>query len=74
VGERELFKHKLLANRNFWRKKMKNKTVMPKQTAPVDRLSPATAAGAAGGGGVVPLWDSKWFGGNEKPFAGDDAE
>jgi prenylated cyclic peptide (anacyclamide/piricyclamide family) len=52
---------------------MKNKTVMPKQTAPVERLSPATA-GAVGAGGVVPLWDSNWFGGNEKPFAGDDAE
>ncbi|MBW4494390.1 MAG: anacyclamide/piricyclamide family prenylated cyclic peptide [Oscillatoria princeps RMCB-10] len=51
---------------------MKNKTFMPKQAAPVERLSPATAGAA--GGGVVPLWDSKWFGGNEGPFAGDDAE
>jgi prenylated cyclic peptide (anacyclamide/piricyclamide family) len=52
---------------------MKNKTVSPKQTAPVERNSPATV-GAAGGGGVVPLWSSNWFGGNENPFAGDDAE
>ncbi len=53
---------------------MKNKTVMPKQTAPVERLSPATAAGAAAGGGVVPLWQSNWFTENTQPFAGDDAE
>ncbi|WP_017719778.1 anacyclamide/piricyclamide family prenylated cyclic peptide [Kamptonema formosum] len=52
---------------------MKNKTFMPKQSAPVERLSPATA-GAAGGGGVVPLWGDKWFTENTHPFAGDDAE
>ena len=50
------------------------KTVMPKQAAPVERLSPATA-GAAGAekGGVVPqVWERVGVKGN--PFAGDDAE
>ncbi|WP_017719776.1 anacyclamide/piricyclamide family prenylated cyclic peptide [Kamptonema formosum] len=59
---------------------MKNKTVMPKQAAPVERLSPATA-GAAEKGGMMPqvklpsgeyLGGGKLFGGS--PFAGDDAE
>ena len=49
------------------------KSVMPKQAAPVERLSPATA-GAAGGekGGVVPHFTLAQIPGI--PFAGDDAE
>jgi prenylated cyclic peptide (anacyclamide/piricyclamide family) len=47
------------------------KNVMPKQAAPVERLSPATA-GAAGAekGGIGPsyLWNEI------NPFASDDAE
>ncbi|MBW4494392.1 MAG: anacyclamide/piricyclamide family prenylated cyclic peptide [Oscillatoria princeps RMCB-10] len=59
---------------------MKNKTVMPKQAAPVERLSPATAgaAGASAGGekeGVGPLiFFLPQPGGGTSPFAGDDAE
>ncbi|MCU0515444.1 MAG: DUF5840 family protein [Oscillatoria sp. Prado101] len=45
------------------------KNVMPKQAAPVERLSPATA-GAGAEGGVVALLYGPFI----PPFAGDDAE
>ncbi|MBW4494391.1 MAG: anacyclamide/piricyclamide family prenylated cyclic peptide [Oscillatoria princeps RMCB-10] len=52
---------------------MKNRTVSPKQSAPVERNSHATAAGAgAEKGGVVPLF--REYLGRGVPFAGDDAE
>ncbi|MBW4494393.1 MAG: anacyclamide/piricyclamide family prenylated cyclic peptide [Oscillatoria princeps RMCB-10] len=52
---------------------MKNKTVMPKQAAPVERNSPATAgAGAEKGVEVVP--SGHWALPDIVPFAGDDAE
>jgi hypothetical protein len=57
------------------------KTVMPKQAAPVDSLSPATAGAAGAEKGVVPNLRGG-VGGNggyrgwafSTPFAGDDAE
>jgi prenylated cyclic peptide (anacyclamide/piricyclamide family) len=56
------------------------KTVMPKQAAPVERLSPATA-GAAGAekGGIGPALcyrgQCQYFHNEDAaPFAGDDAE
>ncbi|MBW4497301.1 MAG: anacyclamide/piricyclamide family prenylated cyclic peptide [Oscillatoria princeps RMCB-10] len=49
-----------------------NKTVMPKQAAPVERNSTATAAGA-GAGGVEPSFD-KINTLQTNPFAGSDAE
>jgi|GEM_PF-1339718 prenylated cyclic peptide (anacyclamide/piricyclamide family) len=58
---------------------MKNKTVMPKISAPVERTSPATAAAnSAAGTGVDAsiLSGSLGWGllGIYSPFAGDDAE
>ncbi|MBW4494394.1 MAG: anacyclamide/piricyclamide family prenylated cyclic peptide [Oscillatoria princeps RMCB-10] len=48
---------------------MKNKTVMPKQAAPVERNSPATAGAEKG---VVACVTREITG--FPPFAGDDAE
>lgn len=51
---------------------MKNRTVSPKQSAPVERNSHATAGAGAEKGGVVPLF--REYEGRGVPFAGDDAE
>jgi prenylated cyclic peptide (anacyclamide/piricyclamide family) len=51
---------------------MKNKTVMPKQAAPVERLSPATAG--AGAAGIVASTHCDIATRQCFPFAGDDAE
>jgi prenylated cyclic peptide (anacyclamide/piricyclamide family) len=51
------------------------KNVMPKQAAPVERLSPATAGAGAGAdkGGVVAHY-LRYYYSPSTPFAGDDAE
>ncbi len=57
---------------------MKNKTVMPKIAAPVERTSPATAGANNAGTGVdasILSGSLGWgFLGLASPFAGDDAE
>jgi prenylated cyclic peptide (anacyclamide/piricyclamide family) len=57
---------------------MKNKTVMPKIAAPVERTSPATAAANNAGTGVDASLLSFGLGwglaGLSSPFAGDNAE
>jgi prenylated cyclic peptide (anacyclamide/piricyclamide family) len=60
----------LVTTRNLGENPMK-KNVMPKQAAPVERLSPATA-GAGAVGGVGPNQHGALKSG--LPFAGDDAE
>jgi prenylated cyclic peptide (anacyclamide/piricyclamide family) len=62
----------LVTTRNYLGENPMKKTVMPKQAAPVERLSPATA-GAGAEGGVGP----NQHGAPARstiPFAGDDAE
>ena len=57
---------------------MKNKTVLPKIAAPVERTSPATAGANNAGTGVgasIASLGGLWGGiGIWTPFAGDDAE